>query len=529
MKKKSNLKSIIWDTTKAWPNYPEYYKNIYKQTYLKNYKKYCNWINEIAKNNQKNINWWLSVPASRDERISSLFHKICIFLTLKHSKNTSHELVIITNSRELKKKILNEINLSNIQIKLKSDFNVFKKIWILFRELILLNVNLIIIKIKSKNKVTAKLNIIDIFEIEEKKNYSFYGNFLKKNFPKKNYTLVPTFLSLSPIKIYKIFQQKRNLFFKEKEIHFLDILIILKNFLLNSFFLKKNFLNYNFNTLIREEVRIDDNFRSILTAYINYYFFKNLKKKNIEINKVISWFENQIVDKGWSLGLNDFYPNVDFIGYQGATLHPQFFNLSLTQTEVEARTVPKKILLIGKKYLKNRKIYYKKHNYQITKSSRFSFVKTNKKKKYYLFLLSGIKHCDEYLLYLCKNFVKKFGKKNVFVKYHPILPSKNFSNIMANEITGEVSAIIPKSNFVITSSYTSGLYESLVYNSYTVMVDCTPLDSLLFKDLKKYSKFIYFCKSTKDLFKIINSSNIAKLNQFKKHNNKIKRLFFSKN
>ena len=457
-----------------------------------------------------------------------MFHKICIFLTLKNFKNKDYKLIVITSSSELKKKIIQEKKFSDIQINLITDINFFKKIWFFFKEVLLLIINISLIKIKSTNKKINNINLIDIFEIEEKKNYSFYGDFLKKNFPKKNYYLVPTFLTFSPLKIYKLLKQKRYFFFKESEISFIDIFSILKNFIFNSVVLKKSFLNNNFDCLIKEEIRIDNNFRSILIANLNYYFFKNLKKKKIKVFKIISWFENQIVDKGWSMGVNHFYPNVEFIGYQAATLHPQFFNLSPTKTEAEAKILPKKIFLIGKKYIKNRKMFYKKSIYQITPFNRFNFVQNTKNKKNYLFLLSGIKHCDEYLLSMSKNFARKFGQKNVFIKFHPILPSKSFKGIYANEIRGNGSDIIQKSKVVVTSSYTSGLYESLVYNSYTIMIDFTPLDGILYKELKKYSKYILFCKNSKDLFNIIKSLNIQKVKNIKKHNTKVKKIFFNR-
>ena len=38
-------------------------------------------------------------------------------------------------------------------------------------------------------------------------------------------------------------------------------------------------------------------------AYVNYIFFRKLKINNIKIENIISWHENQLVDKGWSFGI----------------------------------------------------------------------------------------------------------------------------------------------------------------------------------------------------------------------------------
>jgi|TARA_B100000929_G_scaffold287174_1_gene273426 hypothetical protein len=520
---------LYWDTRESFPYYPDKLKKIYKKIYIKNYKKYSLWIDEISKANINNINWWLSVPASRDERISKLFHNICIFLTLKSFKNKKYKIKMIINSNELKKIILKKINITNVEIKLVTKNSYFKKLLIFLKEILLLFTNLCLIKIKFKEKKLKYLNIVDIFKIEKHKGHSFYGDFLNNINFRKNLKLVPTFLSYSPLKIYRLPKNNKNIYFKENIINFKDIALIIKNFFSNYIILKNNnFLGINYNSLIKEEITVDENFRSILNAYLNYYFFKNLRAKKIKLKNVVSWFENQIVDKGWSIGVNNFYPHINFIGYQGATLHPQFFNLSPTKNEFKAKILPKKIYLVGKKYLKNRKLFTKKPVYKITKFSRFDFSIKNKKKKYFLFLLSGIKHCDDHLLNIYKNFIKKYNKKNVFIKFHPILSSNNFEGVYKNEIRGNGSKIIQNSKFVITTSYTSGLYESMANNAYTVLIDYVVLDSLLYKDLRKFSKYIFFCKNSNEISKIIKNLSFKNRQDLSKKNNKVKKMFFNK-
>ena len=529
LKKISSINCLFWDTRKSFPNYPKELKDIYKKIYIKNYKRFSFWINEISKENINNINWWLSPPASRDERISNLFHNICIFLTIKNLKNKKNKIELITESKELKKIILKKINTPYIKINVISQTNFLRKILIFLKEISLLIINFTLIKTQFKKEKLKYLNIADIFEIQEKqKDNFFYGDFLKNSSFRKNLKLVPTFLSYSPRKIYRLIKDKKNVFFKESVIPFKDIFIIIKIFFFNSIILKdKKFLGINYNSLIREELAINNNFRSVLNAYLNYFFFKNHSRKKIEIKNVVSWFENQIVDKGWSLGVNHFYPNINFIGYQGATLHPQFFNLSPTECEFKAKILPKKTYIIGKKYIKNRKLFSKKSVYKITKFNRFDFS-INNKKKYFLFLLAGFKHCDEYLLNIYKNFSEKFGSKNVFIKFHPILPSNNFNGIYKNEIKGNGSKIIQNAKFVITTSYTSGLYESLVNNSYTILTDYAVLDTMLYNDLKKYSKQIFLCNNSKEILKVIKNLDIKSQSSLLRKNNKIKKIFFNK-
>ena len=351
-----NIECRVWDTSKPFVTYPKEIRKIYTSIYTKNFRKFNFWINEISSKNLKKINWWLSKPSSRDERVSNLFHNICIFFTLRKMKNINSTILVKTNSSALKEIVLDKIKRKNIQFIVKQENNFFKKMFIFFKEISLLLINMTVIKIKTKKYNLKNLNLLNIYEIEKKtKNYSFYGNFMSdKNFKKKNFQFVPTFISYSPKKIINYIYAKRNFLLKEKFLRYTDVLIIVTEYLNKSLNLDKKFFQINFDKLIIEELSIDTNFRTILLSYVNYFFFKNLAKLDIKINNIIAWNENQLPDKGWSMGVNKFHPKTHYVGYQAATLHPQFFNLSPTDTEYFAGVTPKKIFLVGKKYLPNR-------------------------------------------------------------------------------------------------------------------------------------------------------------------------------
>ncbi len=289
--------------------------------------------------------------------------------------------------------------------------------------------------------------------------------------------------------------------------------------------LKRNFQNYNLNDLIKEEFNIDQNFRSILMAYVNYIFFRKLKQNNIKIENIISWHENQLVDKGWSFGIKNNYPSTKFFGYQASTLHPHFFNLCITPEEAKAGVAPKNIILIGKKYKKNRSIFFKKINFNFTKDHRFKFEKNKYKKNYILFLLSGIKEIDEMLISIFR-YTKNLGYKNLKIKFHPILKSNEMRENFKEEIDGNGSNIINFSKIVITTSYTSGLYESLARNRDTIMINTNPLDYMLFKNLKKYSKKLFYLDELNQINLLIKKCLSQKIDT--KDNKKIKNYFFNK-
>ena len=105
--------------------------------------------------------------------------------------------------------------------------------------------------------------------------------------------------------------------------------------------------------------------------------------------------------------------------------------------------------------------------------------------------MSGIKEIDEMLISIFR-YTKNLGYKNLKIKFHPILKSNEMRENFKEEIDGNGSNIINFSKIVITTSYTSGLYESLARNRDTIMINTNPLDYMLFKKSKKNIQKNYF-------------------------------------
>ena len=93
---------------------------------------------------------------------------------------------------------------------------------------------------------------------------------------------------------------------------------------------------------------------------INYRFAKNLRNKNIKIKKVINWFENTSVDKGWIFGFRAFFRETTLIGYQGFTLYKQFMPKHPSEAEYLYKVIPNIIVVIGNTYKKIRTEFCKK-------------------------------------------------------------------------------------------------------------------------------------------------------------------------
>ena len=177
--------------------------------------------------------------------------------------------------------------------------------------------------------------------------------------------------------------------------------------------------------------------------------------------------------------------------------------------------------MVGKKYKANRQKFLKKIKYIIEKKNRFNF-EFKKKEKYILFLLTGFEEIDKIMIKISEECEKEF--KNIKIKFHPIYPSKLIRKKFFNEIHGKASKIISSSKIVITSSYTSGLYESLAYSINTILLDFSPFDSYLNNDLQKYTDKLSFSSNTNNLLLKLRQINKYK-NFTQKQNNVFKNCF----
>ena len=169
MKKKIYSSELIWDTTKSYAYYPKIIKDQYSKIFYENFKEFNLWIDRLSRKNSENYNWWLTRLASRDERISSIFHNIVIYKTILKISNYKTNIILLTNSKELKI-LLDQKNFNNIEIKLKNYKSFPKRLYICLKEISLLLINICLVKVffKFKHNKKESLNLVDFFDINQK-------------------------------------------------------------------------------------------------------------------------------------------------------------------------------------------------------------------------------------------------------------------------------------------------------------------------------------------------------------------------
>ncbi len=522
----------VWDTLSHPYNYNDLIRDIYFKKKKKLRKNFNEWIGEISKSFKNDIDWWVNIIGERNNLNSDLFHYLCILETLKELKKKKIYIKNIEINNDnfrkiiLKKKFL----VKNIVIKNEIKRSIIEVIAIIFYRVYIF----ILAKIYKKS-IYPRISIVDYFLVGNNLSTKRYYGDLENRIKNKNVFFVPTIVNTNVIDLISLAKKiklKKNSFLKES--------IISVDYFLNSIFyffrLKKfnrkynNILEYDFTKIIFDEIKCLKNYNTIIIALNNYFFFKSLKEKNFEIKTSINWFENTAVDKGWNFGLNKFFKKTNSFGYQGFTCYKDFLCLDPVKHEVRYQLIPKKIVIIGKKYLKPKIEFYKKLKILQGFAYRFSYLSETYSKKKNLILVSL--NLDNKINKDIVNIVNKsqfLKKKRVVFKIHPALKFCKKDLIDKNHIISNepFKDLIKKSKVFITAGTSSTMVESICNGVPVVIPFKDDMTEFSLKSIDSPKQLYKVCKNEKNFDKTL--SYLLKKNSIYslKKLNKIKNNYFN--
>ncbi len=530
-------KNIYWDLDEDLISSPlirEIIFNIKKS----NRKAFCNWIKDISKKHSKDIDWWLTIPSSRNPYLSDLYSSICILETIDRLIKKKYFLKITTSSYALyeiiKKRSISRKNYLEINfIKKKSNLKYFYvPKAILFYFFIFFY-----IKIFIKKKILQpeiKKTLVESFSLYPSNNKeNFNKNILKVN--SKNLFLVPSFLIQKNIfllikTIGKTDMSKH--VFKEHYLTLNDCVFSFLHFIRKKKFIAKfkKFKSWDLSPIVNKEIKSNKNFYSAIIGILNYRFFKRLQEKNIFLKKTISLFENQAVGRGWNLGSRTFFPNIENLGYQGYINFSQFLNSIPCQFEDEAKILPNKIAVINKIFKNNKKEFFSKIQVTSAPALNFKFDTKKIRKNYsdeFILILTGIKKIDQKLIEWSVKFLKNNRNIKLIIKFHPILPHKSFDILSIKNLkeqisfsNEDISSLLNRSLLVVSTGPTSAIYEALIKGCYLMIPVFDPWDQLNIENCKipkeNYDLVYNFQEFSFNLKNMIKNKKKIKLKNVKK-------------
>jgi hypothetical protein len=315
--------------------------------------------------------------------------------------------------------------------------------------------------------------------------------------------------------LVKQIRNNKNFILKEDFINFSDIIYAFNYIFRKKKFYTKyiNYKNWDLSNLIRKELSKYSDFRATLISILNYRFAKNLCCKNIKLKKVINWFENTTVDKGWNFGFRKFYPKTAVLGYQNFTLYRQFMCLHPSKAEYSYRVIPNEIIVIGKAYKKARKEFCKEIKVSVGPALRFNHLfsyKYSSERKYNILVSLNLDVIESRKI-LTSVINTKYGQsgKKIFIKSHPLMPlskiiteeliPKNFV-----ELKGDFFKIVRNSRIIISAGMSSSIIESFVCGCAILIPYINKNDYYNYRYLKIPRASYKICKSSSELDNKIN-------------------------
>ncbi len=363
--------------------------------------------------------------------------------------------------------------------------------------------------------------IIDVFLLSNKvlENGKYEDTYFQGLYPvleKRNirysYLLRIFGLKCNPLKFLKLLQilkrEKKNFIFEYQLISYFDILkihfyIFLYPFQTLTLLQKDKLLEQGnlFNFHLIEDISKQD-----ILAWTRYFAGRKLAQfPNIE--KITSWSEFQVIERGFNFGYRTNGGKGKIFGSQLYISYPTYFNSFVFDIDYLHCSSPHRVLVNGKHYIRKTENNLYKLGVSLRYREVFQFQKDSRERKDILVLASYLKQETKQIIEFCKNI------PNLKIKLHPTQQPTDFKfpeNISL--VSGNLYNFFQTSQIVITTGSGTAVEAVAVGVSVVIVASKTNLTSNSLIDYGKGE--IWDIVSEKD--EIV--PTIIKLSNFRKEN-----------
>lgn len=447
-------------------------------------KKFDDYIAKISLPLIGNLNWLVSAPASRDLYLSNLFRNLCdLYLIKQLLANGEKYNLIIVDSFAFKKVLKNFFELHGYKIKIKCKNGILKCIIVTIKRFLgLLIYSLIrcfVIGQKTAQLIFPEgVTLLDCFilksSIRENKYHDRYYpgllDSLDKN-EKKNFYYLPEyalgFYDFVRI-MWKVRKLEGNFLIKDDFLKLSDYFFaLISSFRVIRIKISKSPIDdFELLPLVKYELYSKSFNLSSNSALLNYRFVKRLRKRNIKVNKLINWNENQVIDKGLIFGFHKFYPDVKILGYRGYTISNHYIHVFPTRFEKASQVIPDIIAVTGKALIEPLKEFCSDLRIVSAPAFRFSHLWKEKKIKpnpeTFTVLVALPLSLEEssYILNFVSAVHNKLNETTTFlIKSHPINTQQITKKLLDKSwptrfkfISGDFCSAVESSNLLISKN-----------------------------------------------------------------------------
>lgn len=235
------------------------------------------------------------------------------------------------------------------------------------------------------------------------------------------------------------------------------------------------FENLKIDELIHEEIKKDVFSMDFINPILIYLFIKRLKRSKIDIELVVDWNENQVIDRALIMGIRNFYPGIRIHGYQGYIV-PDFYTCKdPTIVEMDSKTLPDEIFVIGNKFVNDKKKYCPSLPVSVAPAFRFFEIKKIKRdfntisNTILLILPISIDESKE-IINIGLKLTELIGNEySLYIKQHPTYTTEKFYKIFPEIETSKIQilekdlySLLSNTNLLISSSSSVCFEASLI-------------------------------------------------------------------
>jgi len=274
-----------------------------------------------------------------------------------------------------------------------------------------------------------------------------------------------------------------------------------------------SFCGIDVSKMVKSESISDRFSTSLFGSLLRYKFISRLRQAGVEIDTVIDWNENQVIDRALCLAVRDFYPGVRIIGYQGFIVSEHYLSHEPTCYERDAGTVPDTICVINQALVERKKKYCVYQPVTVAPAFRFEHLidfqsYDDVDKDIVLLALPVQIYVARMIIQLCLRVLKR-SRFCFQVKLHPTITELAFlseipeANNPSLEFTNEPLETLFPHTALLISADSSACYEAALCGIHVAVVGnrtgptSNPLDGIISSDCWKV------CYDSNDLLEIL--------------------------
>ena len=463
---------------------------------------YTEFVSEFFKDPDNSIQWHLTPLMCRNTHDCKIFNSLCQIELVKRYCSSGQSGTVIVDSpyfyQTIKKICHPKIKLVNTKSRFSRVLSIIaKNTKLLMFMAFNFSMRFIfsrIIRIQPLSSELSKITLVDtVFYKTSFKNKKFYDRHFPGIFEGLSGDESESIFFIGYYyKIYNFFDffkklksSTSNVLAIEEYLKFSDYFYAMFSFV----FLFKKFKSVLFDGFDITDLFLDCYYENVVNigsseGLLRQRFMSRLKERGVKLHSVLMWFENQPINRGSQIGLNQFYPDTPTNGYIGFYNSTNVVGVYPSSEELHARFLPHIISVIGKNIAPEMKAFCPGLNVMASPALRFQELLNVEEEGLespnfvILVALPIFEHESLAILELLSAALQRFDNVAVKVKAHPGSSGQATENVISEfGFEGCVTEVrmydaILASDIVITSASSSAVEAVLMGRPTLIVSDC---------------------------------------------------------